>query len=298
MTIFGNGRGSAGREPGRKGATRTRAATARSKEPSRREDRLPEPGPGRSNRPAEVSRPARRRALAQLGTGPVERGRPVNGPARQGDTVEAGPGGTRMRRLLRVERGSAPAVLRLAERSRVEGSRCAAAGARVGCSRSRKGLARPRPDAATRRPRSKVHARPPSASQLDAACPARSEGAPTDKRRRASAGRIIGVGLLCFLIWLLFDANQLYHSAQAGQIGVRRTVAVSILRPIAAVVECPADLRAGQRGRHGARAMRDRWGPGMRRHRRRLEHHVLPPSRPPRRPRPPPVIVVGHRSTG
>ena len=41
--------------------------------------------------------------------------------------------------------------------------------------------------------------------------------------------------MLCFLIWLLFDANQLYHSAEAGQIGVRRTVAVTILRPIAAI---------------------------------------------------------------
>ena len=61
------------------------------------------------------------------------------------------------------------------------------------------------------------------------------EGAPTDKRRRASAGRILAVGLLCFLIWLLFDANKLYHSAETGQIGVRRTVAISILRPIAAV---------------------------------------------------------------
>jgi lysophospholipase L1-like esterase len=37
------------------------------------------------------------------------------------------------------------------------------------------------------------------------------------------------------LIWLLFDANQLYHSAEAGQIGVRRTVAVTILRPFAAL---------------------------------------------------------------
>ena len=61
------------------------------------------------------------------------------------------------------------------------------------------------------------------------------QGAPTDQRRRASAGRILAVGVGCFLIWLLFDANQLYRSAQAGQIGVRRTVAVSILRPIAAV---------------------------------------------------------------
>jgi hypothetical protein len=37
------------------------------------------------------------------------------------------------------------------------------------------------------------------------------------------------------MVWLLFDANQLYHSAEAGQIGARRTVAVSFLRPIAAI---------------------------------------------------------------
>ncbi|HLN07115.1 MAG TPA: DUF459 domain-containing protein [Acidimicrobiales bacterium] len=60
------------------------------------------------------------------------------------------------------------------------------------------------------------------------------EGTPTDKRRRASAGRILAVGLVCFGLWLFFDANQLYRSAEAGQIGIRRTVAVSILRPIAA----------------------------------------------------------------
>ncbi len=35
----------------------------------------------------------------------------------------------------------------------------------------------------------------------------------------------------------MFDANQLYHSAEAGQIGVRRTVAVMILRPIAAITD-------------------------------------------------------------
>jgi len=61
------------------------------------------------------------------------------------------------------------------------------------------------------------------------------EGAPTDKRRRASAGRILAVGLLCFSVWLLFDANQLYHSAETGPIGTRRSVAVSVLRPIAAL---------------------------------------------------------------
>lgn len=52
---------------------------------------------------------------------------------------------------------------------------------------------------------------------------------------RASAGRIIGVGFLCFLLWVLFDANQLYRSAQEGPLGVRRTVAVEVLRPLAAV---------------------------------------------------------------
>jgi lysophospholipase L1-like esterase len=53
--------------------------------------------------------------------------------------------------------------------------------------------------------------------------------------RPATAGRILGVGLLCFAIWTIFDANQLYHSALAGPEGVRRSAAITILRPIAAV---------------------------------------------------------------
>jgi lysophospholipase L1-like esterase len=52
--------------------------------------------------------------------------------------------------------------------------------------------------------------------------------------RYASAGRIIGVGLICFGIWLLLDASQLYNEAQnGGADGTRRSVAISILRPIA-----------------------------------------------------------------
>ncbi|MFZ2058581.1 MAG: DUF459 domain-containing protein [Acidimicrobiales bacterium] len=105
------------------------------------------------------------------------------------------------------------------------GARSSAARSRIAARRLSGTSARARPaqptSARTRSP--KEQARPEE------------EGAPTDQRRRASAGRILGVGLLCFLLWLLFDANQLYHSAQAGQIGVRRTVAVSILRPIAAI---------------------------------------------------------------
>jgi lysophospholipase L1-like esterase len=53
--------------------------------------------------------------------------------------------------------------------------------------------------------------------------------------RPASAGRVLGVGLLCFALWLLLDARQLYESAQASPLGVRRSVAMSLLRPVAAV---------------------------------------------------------------
>jgi lysophospholipase L1-like esterase len=52
---------------------------------------------------------------------------------------------------------------------------------------------------------------------------------------RSSAGRCLGVGLLCFFLWVLFDANQLYNSANASPAGTRRSVAVAILRPVAAV---------------------------------------------------------------
>jgi hypothetical protein len=42
-------------------------------------------------------------------------------------------------------------------------------------------------------------------------------------------------GLACFALWLLFDAPTLLHSAQAGPLGTRRSVAISILRPVAGV---------------------------------------------------------------
>ncbi len=52
---------------------------------------------------------------------------------------------------------------------------------------------------------------------------------------RASAGRVLAVGLLCFAIWTLFDANQLYHNALSSPFGTRRSVALSVLRPLAAL---------------------------------------------------------------
>ena len=44
-------------------------------------------------------------------------------------------------------------------------------------------------------------------------------------------------GLACFAVWLLFDAPTLLHSAQAGPLGTRRSVAISVLRPVADVSE-------------------------------------------------------------
>jgi len=56
-----------------------------------------------------------------------------------------------------------------------------------------------------------------------------------DRRRRASAGRILGVALVCFGLWTLFDSTQLYRAAEASPLGMRRSVAMSLLRPISAV---------------------------------------------------------------
>jgi hypothetical protein len=95
----------------------------------------------------------------------------------------------------------------------------------------------------------------------------------------------------------LVDANQLYHSAQAGQIGVRRTVAVSILRPIAAVANAlrisgpvnAADSALGRCGIGGTPACGS-GEPGS---------TTTPPTIPTTTTTiPRPVLVVGHQSRG
>jgi hypothetical protein len=53
------------------------------------------------------------------------------------------------------------------------------------------------------------------------------------RRRVVSAGHALAAGLVCFALWTFFDARQLYNSANSSPIGVRRSVAMSILRPIA-----------------------------------------------------------------
>ena len=58
-----------------------------------------------------------------------------------------------------------------------------------------------------------------------------------DRGRFLSAQRVIVIGLICFGAWLFLDARQLYQSAIASPIGVRRSVAMSILSPIARIEE-------------------------------------------------------------
>jgi hypothetical protein len=58
-----------------------------------------------------------------------------------------------------------------------------------------------------------------------------------EKHRFTTAGHALLIGLLCFALWLAFDARQLYNSANAAPLGVRRSVAMSILRPITRVEE-------------------------------------------------------------
>ncbi len=54
-----------------------------------------------------------------------------------------------------------------------------------------------------------------------------------DGRPMLRWGQALGVGLIAFGMWLLFDAPTLMHSADASPIGARRTAAMVVLRPLA-----------------------------------------------------------------
>lgn len=87
-----------------------------------------------------------------------------------------------------------------------------------------------RPRVASRRSLDPARSRPSGAESGGPVKPPR-----RGRRSFASAGRCLGVGVVCFAVWLLFDANQLYRSAESSPLGSRRTVAMIFLRPIAAV---------------------------------------------------------------
>jgi lysophospholipase L1-like esterase len=84
-----------------------------------------------------------------------------------------------------------------------------------------------RANAAPKRPAAKTAQAPPT--------PAPGQGSKPPRRPRATAARCLGVGLVCFGLWTLLDANKLYLAAQASPLGSRRTVAIILLRPLAAV---------------------------------------------------------------
>jgi hypothetical protein len=53
-------------------------------------------------------------------------------------------------------------------------------------------------------------------------------------RKRTSWPRVLRIGVVAFLLWLLLFAPTLQHNAQVSPVGTRRTVALDVLGPIAA----------------------------------------------------------------
>ena len=57
----------------------------------------------------------------------------------------------------------------------------------------------------------------------------------TDDRRRAPWPQVLWTCVAAFLVWLLLFAPTLQHNAQVSPVGTRRTVALDVLGPIAAL---------------------------------------------------------------
>src|SRR5919198_302184 len=51
-------------------------------------------------------------------------------------------------------------------------------------------------------------------------------------RQVGPAGRVLVIGLTCFLVWALLAAPSLRRSAESSPLGVRRTAALAVLRPL------------------------------------------------------------------
>jgi hypothetical protein len=88
-------------------------------------------------------------------------------------------------------------------------------------------------------------------------------------------------GLMCFAVWLVLDGPTLLRSAQDSPLGARRTVAIDVLRPIAAFsnglglshVESAADRAIGHTGTAASGGVLQIEGVQARHH-----HVVAPPS--------------------
>ncbi len=269
MTNSGSGGGSGGREPSqRRGRPQETGASRPDKTPSTRRANPDTTGAkGARTRRANPDTtgakgaPARRTASAKAASTQASRRAGADKPAARGASARAG-GGMARPRSTQPSPSPGPLLRRVQRSDRTVRQQIPARGRRQVSPRSEE------------------------------------EGAPTDKRRRASAGRILAVGLFCFFLWLLFDANQLYHSAETGQIGVRRSVAVAILRPIAAVSNAlrisgpvnAADSALGRCGIGGAPVCGGNGqGPGS---------STIPVTSTVPTTIPPPVVVVSRRDTG
>lgn len=67
--------------------------------------------------------------------------------------------------------------------------------------------------------------------------PGSGHSAPSSATGRLHAGwrHVFAIGLVCFAVWLVLDAPTLLKSAEGSPLGARRTVAIDILRPLAAL---------------------------------------------------------------
>ncbi|MDP8955653.1 MAG: DUF459 domain-containing protein [Actinomycetota bacterium] len=54
-------------------------------------------------------------------------------------------------------------------------------------------------------------------------------------RQVGPAGRVLVIGLVCFGLWLVLAAPALLRSAEASPLGIRRTAALAVLRPVARI---------------------------------------------------------------
>src|SRR5579875_746080 len=105
--------------------------------------------------------------------------------------------------------------------------------------------------------------------------------------RYVPAGKVLGVGLACFGLWLALDARQLYTSAVAAPPGARRTVAMAILRPIARLSEA---LSLDRLVNLGNRALGRAGAP--------TPGGLSAAGPPPAAPSPPPTTLPGRARTG
>jgi lysophospholipase L1-like esterase len=70
---------------------------------------------------------------------------------------------------------------------------------------------------------------PDSRDGTDLLVPRRPVGRPADWRR------VLSICLVAFAVWLVLDAPTLQHNAQVSPVGIRRTVSLDVVGPIAAV---------------------------------------------------------------